>query len=176
MYIRKGKIYLSFILIILLFALTACTQISDFELYEGHPLKIAVVGEPPEINEEHVIFTETSFDEIESEELKSYDAVFIRENNLLEAAESQFADVYLNSSIPFFFISANNHIPFTVKQTAYNESWNWTAGQSYAVGVLNLKEDESLKSWKYGLYNDKKTDEHIKEVYSRIFKTIDELN
>ena len=28
----------------------------------------------------------------------------------------------------------------------------------------------------YGLYNDKKTDEHIKEMFSRIFKTIDELN
>ncbi|MDQ0155451.1 hypothetical protein [Robertmurraya andreesenii] len=88
------------------------------------------------VNEEQVIFTKISFDEMASEELKSYDAVFIRENNLSEAAKSQYADVYLNSSIPFFFISANNHIPFTVKETAYNESWNWTAGQSYAVGVL----------------------------------------
>ncbi|WHY03333.1 hypothetical protein [Neobacillus sp. DY30] len=176
MYRKKAKNYLTFILLILLFALTACTQSPDFELYGGKPLKIAVVGEAPEVNEEQVIFTEISFDGMTSEVLKSYDAVFIRENNLSEAAESQYADVYLNSSIPFFFISANNHIPFTVKETAYNESWNWTAGQSYAVGILTLTEDDSLKSWKYGLYNDKKTDEHIKEVYSRIFKTIDELN
>lgn len=33
-----------------------------------------------------------------------------------------------------------------------------------------------LKHWEYGLYNDKKTDEHIKEMFSRIFNTIDELN
>ncbi|QOR64933.1 hypothetical protein IM538_13880 [Cytobacillus suaedae] len=176
MYRKKGKNYLSFIFLILLFALTACTQSPDFELYEGKPLEIAVVGDPPEVNEEQVIFTEITIDEMASEELKSYDAVIIRENNLSEAAERQYADVYLNSTIPFFFISANNHIPFTVKETEYNESWNWTAGQSYAVGVLTLKEDESLKSWKYGLYNDKKTDENIKEVYSRIFKSIDELN
>jgi hypothetical protein len=125
-----------------------------------------------------VRFTEISFDEMTSEELKTYDAVFIRENNLSEAAESQYADVYLNSTIPFFFISVNNHIPFTVKETGYNESWNWTAGngKNYAVGVLTFKEDESLKSWGFGLYNDKKTDEHIKDVFSRIFKTIDELN
>lgn len=165
-----------YISLMLIFALTACTQSPDFELYEGKPLKIAVVGKRPEVNEKQVMFTEIAFDEMASEELKYFDAVVIRENNLLEAAESQYADVYLNSTIPFFFISANNHIPFSTKETEYNESWHWTAGQSYAVGVLTLKEDESLKSWEFGLYNDRKTDEHIKEIYSRIFKSIDELN
>ncbi|MEH7115594.1 hypothetical protein V7124_25020 [Neobacillus niacini] len=173
---KKGKNYLSFILLILLFALTACTQSPDFELYEGKPLKIAVVGEPLKVNEEQVIFTEISFDEMASEELKSYDAVFITEENLPKAAESKYANIYLDSTIPFFFISANSHIPFTVKETEYDESWNWTAGQSYAAGVLNLKEDELLKSWGYSFYNDIKTNEQIKNVYSRIFKTIDEIH
>jgi hypothetical protein len=168
----KGKRYLSLILLIFTVALTACTQSPNFELYEGKSLKIAVVGEPPEVKEEQVRFTEISFDEMTNEELKSYDAVFIRENNLSEAAESQFADVYLNSTIPFFFIGTDNYVPFIEKDLEYNKDSSWTAGTSYTVGVL-LSE---LKNWKYGLYNDKKTDENINEMFSRIFKTIDELN
>jgi hypothetical protein len=172
----KGKSYLSFILLILLFALSACSQSPDFELYEGKALSIAVVGEPPEVEEEQVRFNEISFDELTSEEIESYDAVFIMENNLSEAAERQYADVYLNSTIPFFFIGTDNYVPFTEKDMEYNKTSNWTAGISYAVGILTSQEDNTLKHWVYGLYNDEKTDEHIKEMYSRIFKTIDELN
>lgn|SRR5690606_14720415 len=170
----KGKIFLCFILIILTVALTACTSSPNFELYEGNSLRIAVVGESPEIKEEQVRFTEISFDEMTSEELKSYDAVFIREDNLSEAAESQYADVYLNSTIPFFFIGTDNFVPFTEKDLQYDKTSNWTG--SYATGVLKSQEDDRLQKWEYGLYNDEKTDEHIKEMYSRIFKTIDELN
>ncbi|WP_225983678.1 MULTISPECIES: hypothetical protein [Bacillaceae] len=53
---------------------------------------------------------------------------------------------------------------------------NWTSGNSYAVGIFTTQDDDTLKKWGYGLYNDEKNDEHIKDVYSRIFKTIDELN
>jgi len=51
---------------------------------------------------------------------------------------------------------------------------NWSSGNSYAVGILI--QDDALKKWEYGLYNDEKKEEYIKDVYSRIFKTIDELN
>ncbi|MFO1445591.1 hypothetical protein KDN24_20815 [Bacillus sp. Bva_UNVM-123] len=180
----KGKRYLYFILLILTVALTACTSTSsppsppspDFKLYEGNSLRIAVVGEPPKVKEKQVRFTEISFDEMTSEELKSYDAVFITENNLFEAAEKNYADVYLNSTIPFFFIGTYNFVPFTERDLEYDKSWNWATGDSYAVGVLVSQEDDTLKHWGYGLYNEEKTDENIEDVYSRIFKTIDELN
>jgi hypothetical protein len=172
----KGKKYLYFISLFLIVALTGCTSSPDFELYEGKSIRIAVVGEPPEVQEEQVRFTEISFVEMTGEKLKSYDAVFIMDNNLFEAAENQYADVYLDSSIPFFFMGTDNYVPFTEKDLEYNKSWNWSAGSSYAVGVLPSQEDNTLKYWEYGLYNDEKTDEHIKDVYSRIFKTIDELS
>ncbi|MDX8365657.1 hypothetical protein [Cytobacillus sp. IB215665] len=172
----KGKRYLSFIILILTVALTGCSLSPDFDTYEGHSLRIAVVGEPPAVKELQVIFTEVSSDEMTSEELKSYDAVFIREDNLSEASESQYADVYLNSKIPFFFIGTDNYIPFTEKDLKYDKTSNWTAGNSYSVGVLTSQEEDTLKKWEYGLYNDKKTDEHIEEMYSRIFKTISLLN
>ena len=60
--------------------------------------------EPPEVKEEQVEFTKISFDKMTNKELNSFDAVFIREDNLFEAAEDQYADVYLDSTIPFFFI------------------------------------------------------------------------
>jgi hypothetical protein len=144
--------------------------------YEGNALKIAVIGEPPEVKEEQVMFTQISFEKLLSEELESYDAVFITENHLYEAAESQYANHYLQSSIPIFFIAANSHIPFTVKETQYDPTWSWSAGNDYAVGVLHAQKDNILKSWGYGLYNDKKSEAHIKEVYSRIFIMIDKLN
>jgi hypothetical protein len=172
----KRKKYIYFILLILTFALSACTSSPDFKPYEGNSLRIAVVGEQPVVKEEQVRFTEISFVEMTSEKLKSYDSVFITENNFFEAAENKYADVYLDSTIPFFFIGTYNYVPFTEKDLEYNKSWNWTAGNSYAVGVLTSKEDESLKSLEFGLYNDEKTDKHIEDVYSRIFKTINELN
>ncbi|MFD1777210.1 hypothetical protein ACFSFW_00770 [Fredinandcohnia salidurans] len=171
---KKGKNFLSFMLLILIFVLSACTQDPELELYEGKALSIAVVGELPKVEEEQVRFNEISFDELASEELGTYDAVFITEENLPKAAESQYADVYLNSTIPFFFIGTDNFVPFTEKDLEYDKTSYWDG--SYAVGVLTSQEDESLKTWGFGLYNDKKTDEHIKDVYSRIFKTIEELN
>lgn len=170
---KKGRDF--FVLLLLLFALSGCTQSTHFKLYEGKPLRIAVVGEPPEVKEEQVTFSKISFDKLTGEEIGSYDAVFITEENLPQASKSNYADTYLDSTIPFFFISANSHIPFTIKETEFNESWNWSTGNNYAVGVLASNEDKSLKSWGFGLYNDKKTDENIKEVFSRIFETIEGL-
>ncbi|MEH7380260.1 hypothetical protein V7138_07245 [Bacillus sp. JJ1533] len=173
---KIGRNYLSFLLLIFTFALSACNQSPNFELYEGKSLEIAVVGERPEVKEEQVTFSEISFEQLTGENIGSYDAVFITEKNLPQASESKYANTYLDSMIPFFFISANSHIPFTVRETEFNESWTWTAGNNYAVGVLTSNEDKLLKSWGFGLYNDKKTDENIKQVYSLIFETIEGLS
>lgn len=171
----KGKLSLFCILSILTIALMACTSSPNYEQYEGQTLRIAVVGEAPEVKEEQVVFTEVSFDEMTSDGLKSYDGVFIREDKLLDASKSRYADVYLQSTIPFFFIGTHNDLPFTDKDLAYDKTFNWTPGMSYAVGVLASQENDTLKKWEYGLYNDEKTDEHMKAMYSTIFKTINEL-
>ena len=172
--IERTKYLSSAFLTLILLVLSACTPGPDFELYEGTPLQIAVVGEPPEVKEEQVKFTKISFDKMTNKELNSFDAVFIREDNLVEAAEDQYTDVYLDATIPFFFIGTDNFIPFVEKDMEYDKSMNWSSGISYAVGILI--QDDALKKWEYGLYNDEQKEEHIKDVYSRIFKTIDELN
>jgi hypothetical protein len=162
--------FLLFLFVLLL--ITACTPNPDLELYEGSVLRIAVIGEPPEVNEDQVRFEEITFNEIITGEMSSYDAVFVTEDKLIEASESKYADIYLKSTTPFFFISTISHVPFTVKGTEYDNIWNWTAGNNYAVGVLTSSENDTLVSWGFGLYNEEKNHEHVKDVYSRIFKTI----
>ncbi|WP_251284539.1 hypothetical protein [Cytobacillus sp. AMY 15.2] len=43
------------------------------------------------------------------------------------------------------------------------------------MGVLTSEENDSLQTWEYALYNDELTDESIRDVYLRMFKTLDEL-
>ncbi|MCD5322205.1 MULTISPECIES: hypothetical protein [Pontibacillus] len=84
----------------------------EFEPYSGKALKIAVVGASPEVREENVRFNELSFKKLREEDLTLYDAVFVMKENLSEASQSQYVDVYKRHEIPFFFISARNSIPF----------------------------------------------------------------
>ncbi|MFS0782133.1 hypothetical protein [Bacillus sp. 1P06AnD] len=122
---KKGKkyIYSAIVTLISLF-LSACTSSPNVELYEGGALRIAVVGKAPEVKEESVKFTEITFEQVTNEDLKPYDAVFITEKNLFEAAESQYDDVYLHSTIPLFFIGTHNDVPFTEKDLGYNQNMN----------------------------------------------------
>ena len=165
-----------FIIVIVLFGmLSACSQDPDFEKYQGEALNIAVIGEPPAIKEEQVKFNEISLDELKNRDFSPYDAIFITKAHLIEASESQYAELYRNSAIPIFFISAKSHIPFTMKEEKYSDSWGWSSGTNHSVGILMSEDGETLNSWGFGLYNDEKTEAHIKEMYSRIFKAIEEL-
>ncbi|MBM7602712.1 hypothetical protein JOC75_000682 [Metabacillus crassostreae] len=146
---RKQHILIIFV-IVLLFSLSACSTNLDFDLYDGKSLSIAVIGDPPKIKEEQVRFSEISFNDLSSEKLDLYDAVFIMKDNLYKAAESEYSDVYLESNIPFFFISTTSHIPFTEKDVEYDESWDWTPGNSYTVGVLKSEGDDNIKVWEWG--------------------------
>ncbi|GGM33937.1 hypothetical protein GCM10011351_19890 [Paraliobacillus quinghaiensis] len=146
----------------------------EFELYNGKSLRIAVVGEPPEVREEQIKFKEISFDELTSEEMNSYDAVFIMKENLEKASASQYKNIYVNSRIPYFFISSKSFIPFTT-DIRYSDSWEWEPGLPYINGLYK-PENNNKTSLGFGLYNDKKTEEHIKATYSLVFKKIEELN
>ncbi|MBP1940384.1 hypothetical protein [Cytobacillus luteolus] len=170
----KSKYLVIPFIISLFVALSACSHTSpEFEIYEGKSLSIAVIGTSPLVKESQVKFNEISFDELLNNNLMSYDAVLIMKEHLNQASESQYADVYLNSGIPFFFLSAKAHIPFTSKDEKYSDFWGWSSGENYAAGVLISEEGDTLKSWGFGLYNDEKKEAHIQEMYSRIFKTVE---
>lgn len=174
MSLTKKKCLLFLFFITLIVALSACSQKTEFELYKGNALRIAVIGDPPDIKEEQVKFSEMTFDDLKSNNLESFHAVFIMKEKLHQASESQYSDIYLQSSIPIFFITAISHAPFTVKDEVFDQSWAWSPGNSYAVGVLVSDGEEVLNNWGFGLYNEELTDRNVQNVYSNIFKTIEE--
>jgi hypothetical protein len=149
----------------------------SFDVYEGRPLNIAVIGSAPSINETQIKFFEITFDQLIQEDLSDYDAIFVMEEKLIEAASFQFADIFLNIYIPTFFISAKSDIPFTYEDIEYTDSWKWSPGEAYAVGRLQSWNNPNTKiGWGYGLYNDKQSEKTIKDVYSRILDTIQEVD
>ncbi len=152
------------------------SQNPEFELYKGNALKIAVIGQAPTVKETQVTFEEISFSDLTQKQISSFDAVIITEENLQQASKSKYANIYVNSTIPFFFLSAYSHIPFTMEGNEFNKYWKWAPGKEYAVGILKSQEDESLKGWGFGLYNDEMTEKNLQNVYSRIFEVINEID
>lgn len=67
--------------------LSACSDTPSFDVYKGSTLKIAVIGETPEIKEDTIKFIEMSFNELETTK-RSLDAVIVTEENLTEASKN----------------------------------------------------------------------------------------
>jgi hypothetical protein len=176
MIIRIRRNLNTFTLFILLsFFLTACnssTLFIDFEQYEGRPLNIGVIGEFPEVREENINFIPINFSELEDQKIDSYDAIFIMKEHLSQASHSKYAKIYKNAKIPFFFIQTEkSYLPFVDESITYEGAIK-PSTTSYATGYLNTGDE--IKYWEYGLYNDIENEKTIKEVFSRIFMTIEE--
>ncbi|WP_245680457.1 hypothetical protein [Bacillus marinisedimentorum] len=170
---KRFKLMFMLSSLLFLLGITACSSKPDFKVYEGRPLNIAVIGELPEVKENQISFEEINFDRLLKEDLTNYDAVFITKENLSKASGSQYADIYLNSDLPFFYIEATkSYRSFIERDLTYEEDIDLKGTSNhYAIGFLSSEEAED-KYWYFGLYNDKESPETIKEMYSRIFSTI----
>jgi len=158
--------------------LAACSlNEPDFESYTGGPLRIAVIGEEPDVEEEHVRFEEVTFDDLESDEIDAYNAVFVMEEKLTEASKEQYADTYLKSEIPVYFVSAQSTVPFTEKDLEFStEAWGWEEGVSYISGLYRTEGENVLTRVGYGLYNEEMTEETRQATFSLVFSKIQELH
>lgn len=155
--------------------LMGCNTI-NLKTYNGKPLSIAIIGEIPKIRENIIEFKEIGFSELEvKDSLEKYDAIFITKDNLEEAANKKYINIYKNSSIPFFFIeNEKGHIPYTIENLSYEDIPN--NNSKYYITGLVFNGDDTFKTYGYGLYNDIKNEKNIKDVYSRVFTTISELS
>ncbi|AIQ65404.1 hypothetical protein PSTEL_22075 [Paenibacillus stellifer] len=159
-------------------ALSGCSSDSvDTPRYEGKRLVIGVIGNPPKVREAAytVKWKEVTFTSLQNSRDKSeIDAVIITEDHLAEADSPEYAKLYQEGGIPFFFIgSKKSYIPFVHEDLAYQDVPDLSADM-YATGYYQT--GDKGKYWGYGLYNDKLNDANIKDVYSRIFTTIASLN
>jgi hypothetical protein len=158
--------------------LTACNgrspQSVKSDIYISEALKIGIIGETPKVSEKQIKFVEIQFTDLDNSTFDSqYDAIFITKDNLTEAAGDKYASIYKESKIPFFFIQTEKgHIPFTEEELSYEEAPE-VQDQSHATGII--VENNKLKYWTYGLYNDIENEDNVKDVYTRIFETINKI-
>ncbi|MDZ7835545.1 MAG: hypothetical protein U5K84_09820 [Alkalibacterium sp.] len=135
-----------------------------------------MIGEGPGVEEEYIRFEEITFDDLVEDEIDSYNAVFVMEEKLTEASSEQYADTYLDSEIPVFFVSAQSTVPFTEKDLEYStESWGWEEGVSYISGLYRTDDKNALTKIGFGLYNEEMTEEKLQATYSLVFRKIQEL-
>lgn len=169
---------LAYTLIFIIFIVfTACNnaklQSVKTNPYIGRALRIGIIGEPPEVREEQARFVKIRFSDLEKGMFDSrYDAIFITRGNLSEASQEKYKSAYKKSKIPFFFIqSKKSYIPFTVEGLTYDDVPDME-DLTYATGIIYDNDNNKLKFWGYGLYNDIENQTNVKDVYSRIFETI----
>lgn len=170
--VKKQEMIFAFIIISAI--LTGCLNL-DIDIikeYDGGELIIGIIGSAPEIRENQIKFEKIDFDSLKAINFNSkYDAIFITQNNLFEASKGEYAIIYKNSNIPFYFIeSEKSYIPFIEEELSYENALDFNKDM-YITGLLYTKG----KTWGYGLYNDTKNEINIKGVYSRVFEDISEI-
>ncbi|WP_058303082.1 hypothetical protein [Gorillibacterium timonense] len=170
---------LSTLLLVLCLILIVCKIESkpesvDTALYNGNSLFIGVVGDPPLVREPNIHFKKMSLDQMEELAPSSgLDAVFIMKDHFREAAGPQYAKVYQHAGIPFFYIDTHKtYIPFVNEDLAYEDVPDLS--MEYAVGYY--QSGVKYQGWGFGLYNDIENEANIRDVYTRIFTTIESVH
>jgi len=163
------------VLLLILVMLTGCNSDTvSTPLYDGKNLIIGVIGNLPKVREGNVKFKKIIFNKIEeSKNLSSeFDAIFIKKEHLSEAANSKYANIYKHSGIPFFFIeSKKSDIAFVdePEQFSYEDAPDLGNPPPYAIGYPFGKGKNQYCAYE----NDKVNKNTIKDVYTRIFASIE---
>ncbi|QHS23790.1 hypothetical protein GWK91_12910 [Virgibacillus sp. MSP4-1] len=149
------------------------------EPYEGTPLKIAVVGEKPEVREEQIIFKTLSLEELYRSHSDKYDAVFIREEHFSDASHKKYVEMFKKKRVPSFFVASKaNTIPFQDLENpiSYKEAAKKINDtQNYISGFLYEGADEGYQGWKfsYPVKNSEIQRENVQGIYSTVFKVVE---
>lgn len=171
----KNKSIMILLLLLVFTIISACNkeEVKDSPLYKGDELTIGVVGETPEVREENIKFKNVTLEDLKESNFSSeLNAIFIMKENLKAASKSPFAKVYKDSGVSFFFIeSEKSYLPFVEEDIDY-EDYSVTSPESYASGYY--QSGDEAQYWDYGLYNDEVNKNNILDVYSRIFKSINQ--
>ncbi|MCM3720974.1 amino acid oxidase [Solibacillus isronensis] len=167
---RLNKI-LSIISILFLLNLSACSK--EEVKYDGEPLKIAVIGHIPELNNKKISFEKISLDELSEDTVQistNFDAVMITPLMFEEASNDRFVEVYNNSEIPYiFFDSEKRDLPFTkVGYTYETARWEALKNGSHTTIYLSDKDANREDVWYFYLNDEKGLDVLYKEIFEKV--------
>lgn len=160
--------------------LVACqSNGEEVKPYEGGPLNIAVVGEIPNVREEQVNFEKLSLHALTEIDASMYDAVFIMENHLSDAANQKYVDMYREKKVPFFFVGSKaNTIPFQDLENPVSyeeEAQKVNDTESFISGMLFVGEDEGYRGWNfpYPIEDSEIQRDNVEGIYSEVFKVVE---
>ncbi|MFD2868457.1 amino acid oxidase [Kurthia populi] len=162
------------ILMLGLIMLAACSQKNVS--YEGTPLKIAVIGEIPEYDNDRVTFEEISLEKFKEDSAhiaKNYNAVMITPLAFDKASKDTYSAVYHKANMPIiFFDSKKRHYPFVEKGMSYASasSDSFNDGSHTTLYVSDAKTNEE-EIWTFPLEND----DDLPALYTSIFEKIEAL-
>ncbi|WP_378210956.1 putative periplasmic lipoprotein [Anoxybacteroides rupiense] len=158
-----------FIFITSLLLLSACSQPPHFDspIYSGEALTIGIVGEPPNVREKSISFIPLSMEDVLKKNFQNVDAVLIHKRYLKEAAKPPYADIYLQSSVPFVFIESEKvYLAFVDRELSYEKAHQMKSGD-YFIGFYKDT------YFGVGLYNHIKNEKMIQDGYSRLFALLE---
>lgn len=167
----KLHMILSIISILFILNLSACSK--EEVKYDGEPLKIAVIGDLPELNNEKIHFESISLKELSEDTVQistNYDAIMITPLMFEEASNDRFVEVYNNTKIPFiFFDSEKTDLPFTNGGLTY-ESARWESLKNGSHTTIYLSDINANRedAWYFYLNDKKELDVLYKEIFEKV--------
>ncbi|MEO3946450.1 hypothetical protein [Gorillibacterium sp. CAU 1737] len=171
---KLSMLLLVLCLILIVYKIESKPESVETALYTGKSLSIGVVGDAPSVREPNIHFKKLSLDQMrELTPSSDLDAVFIRKGHFHEAADQEYAKVYQEAGIPFFFIDTHKTCtPFINEDLSYEDVPDLS--MEYAAGYY--QSGEKYQRWGFGLYNDIVNEANIRDVYSRIFMMIESVH
>lgn len=167
----KFKVMLSVVCIMGLFILSACSN--ENVHYEGASLRIAVIGDIPDIHSEKVYFNQVTLETLRDDSKKmskQFDGVLITPSMFEEASNDSLIAVYQDLEIPIvFFDSEKRHLPFLNDGITYEtaDSAALENGAHTTVYMPHLNQN-SEDVWYFYLNNDKNVNSLYKEIFEKV--------
>lgn len=167
---HNQRITMLLLLIACCITMTSCSTDYPNQPYTGRHLSIGVIGVPPYIEEsDKVAFVSIDFEDTVRKTSDRYDAVWIMNERLAEAASSEYSKVYSQLGLPVVFIGANSLTPFLSAEIDFRPH-AYERGTSYAIGIANGLQH----GW--GLYNDEVSEETIQLFYAELLRFIEQTD
>ena len=152
------------------------SMLDSFEVeYDGAPLKLAVLGDIPELQNDKINFESITLEKL-SENARdisaNFNAVMITPEVFEEASEDKYIAAYKTLEIPIvFFDSAKTHKPFVHENLTYESAYEYLNNGSHTTVYLNNVEANKEDAWYFYLENQRDLD----ELYTDVFNKVEEL-
>ncbi|AJD89546.1 amino acid oxidase [Jeotgalibacillus malaysiensis] len=154
-----------------LFLLGACSN--EEVKYDGAFLRIAVVGDIPELISEKIYFESISLSEFSEKKMENstdFDAVMITPVMFEKASNDDLVQVYNSSELPFiFFDSTKRHFPFIREGVTYETAdWGSLDNGSHTTIYLSNVDGSREDAWHFYLKDEKELNKLYKEIFQKV--------